>query len=137
MSEKLKIFLAEDNAADAFLIGEALSRANLTYSLHRASDGEMALNTLQELEKDRSPLSLILLDLNLPKISGHDLLAHIRSSEQLRATPVIVMTSSDSPADRTQAASLQISHYFRKPTNFNEFLRLGSIVKSICQPEEF
>ncbi len=133
MSEELRIFLAEDNPADAFLIKQALSSANLRFKLDRVEDGESALRALEKAEREKAPLSLILLDLNLPKISGHDLLARVRSSEQLRATPVIVLTSSDSPADRARTAALKISHYFRKPSEFNEFLRLGEIVERVCR----
>ena len=133
MSEELRIFLAEDNPADAFLIKQALSSANLQFNLCRVEDGEAALRALEKVEQEKAPPSVILLDLNLPKISGHELLARVRNSEQLRATPVIVLTSSDSPDDRARTAALKISHYFRKPSDFKEFLRLGKIVERVCR----
>ena len=133
MSELLTIFLAEDNPADVYLIREALALAELNFTLQRYADGEEALRALIEVEQSQQQLSVILLDLNLPKVSGHELLAYVRESAQLRATPVIILTSSDSPEDRAQTAALQASHYFRKPTEFSEFLRLGSIVDEVCK----
>ncbi len=133
MSYLLNIFLAEDNPADVYLIREALIAARLDFDLHRWADGEEALRALAQIEESNQPVSLILLDLNLPKVSGHELLAHVRGSAQLRSTPVIVLTSSDSPEDRAQTSALQISHYFRKPTDFTEFLELGVIVERVCK----
>lgn len=133
MSYLLTIFLAEDNPADVYLIREALVAAKLNFSLERWADGEEALRALAQIEKSNLPVSVILLDLNLPKVSGHELLAHVRESDQLRSTPVIILTSSDSPEDRAQTSALQVSHYFRKPTDFTEFLQLGVIVERVCR----
>ena len=131
MQETLRILLAEDNPADAFLVQEALSLVNLSFHVTRAADGEKASQILDQIERDKSVLDLILLDLNLPKVSGHELLAKVRNGEHLCATPVIIMTSSDSPQDRARTAALQISYYFRKPTELTDFLQLGKIVKSV------
>lgn len=128
MSSPLQVFLAEDNAADAFLVNEALRGASLEFKIRRAPDGEAAIRALRELEQDGPLPDIILLDLNLPRVSGHELLAHIRRSESLRNIPVIVLTSSDSPDDRKQVAALGVSHYFRKPSEYNDFLQLGNIV---------
>src|SRR5436190_22726560 len=122
---QLRILLAEDNPGDVFLVKEALSSNNLTYSLRTAEDGERALALLQEEEAGKFTLDLVLLDLNLPKVSGDRVLAHIRGSEQLKWLPVIVVTSSDSPRDRAKAAALGVDYYFRKPSDFDEFLTLG------------
>jgi two-component system, chemotaxis family, response regulator Rcp1 len=132
VKETIQILLAEDNPADAFLVEEALSLTNLNFHLTKATDGEAASQILVEMEKQTAPFRLILLDLNLPKISGHQLLAQVRHSEQLRTTPVIVLTSSDSPQDRARTAALHISHYFRKPTDLQDFLQLGGIVEAVC-----
>jgi CheY-like chemotaxis protein len=132
MSSPLHVFLVEDNAADAFLVNEALRCANLDFKLRRAADGETAIRALREIERDGPPADVILLDLNLPRVSGHELLAHIRRSEFLRNTPVIVLTSSDSPDDRRRVAALGVSHYFRKPSEYTDFLELGNIIGRVC-----
>jgi chemotaxis family two-component system response regulator Rcp1 len=128
----IAILLAEDNAADAFLIEEALSLANLKFHLKRATDGEAASRMLTDIEHQKAKLSLLLLDLNLPKISGHELLTQVRNSEHLRTTRVIVITSSDSAQDRAKTSALNVNYYFRKPTDLEEFLELGGIVEAVC-----
>lgn len=133
MPDLCEILLVEDSQADAFLVEEALSLNGLKFHLKRAADGEIASRMLTEIEKQKAPLSLILLDLNLPRISGHELLMQVRNSEQLRTTRVIVMTSSDSAQDRAKAAALHISYYFRKPTDLQEFLKFGEIVNAVCR----
>src|SRR6202000_3385110 len=97
MNGKHSIFLAEDNPAEVVLIHDALSQINLNFTLQRVKEGEAALPALEDIDKKKQPLSLILLDLNLPKVSGHELLARVRESEYLGLTPVIVLTSSDFP----------------------------------------
>jgi CheY-like chemotaxis protein len=133
MNAQHSIFLAEDNAADVVLIREALLQTSLNFRLQRVKDGEAAWQALAEIEKKQLPLSVILLDLNLPKVSGHELLARIRESHHLGTIPVIVLTSSDFPGDRARTAALKISHYFRKPSDLSEFLKLGNIVQRICE----
>jgi CheY-like chemotaxis protein len=135
MDRNLTILLAEDNPGDAYLIAEALSLAKLSFRLDRASDGGQALHALQEIEKTKSQVSLIVLDLNLPKISGHELLEMIRKSRYLKDTPVIVITSSDSPQDRAKTDALGVNYYFRKPSELDEFLTFGDIVRQVCQTE--
>jgi CheY-like chemotaxis protein len=132
MSDPIEILLAEDNPADAFLIEEALSLTRLNFHLKRAADGEVASRMLAEIEQQKARLSLLLLDLNLPKVSGHELLAQVRNSEQLRRTRVIVITSSDSPQDRAKATALNVNYYFRKPTDLHDFLQLRGIVEAVC-----
>ena len=136
MSTALSILLAEDNPGDAFLINEALSSAELHFRLHRVEDGGQALKALDEIEKQQGIVNLIVLDLNLPKVSGHELLARIRANQYFRETPVIVMTSSDSPEDRKQANALGVASYLRKPTDLNEFLSFGALVKAVCQRQD-
>lgn len=132
MTNLIEILLAEDNAADAFLIEEALSLTHLNYRLERATDGEAASMMLADIEQRKANLSLLLLDLNLPKVSGYELLTQLRRSEQLRTTRVIVITSSDSAHDRARTAAFNVSYYFRKPTDLHDFLQLGGIVEAVC-----
>ena len=132
MSPTLHIFLAEDNPGDVFLINEALASADLQFRIHRVEDGGAALKVLDEIEGQRMLLNLIVLDLNLPKVSGHELLSTIRASDYFRETPVIIVTSSESPEDRQRADELGIASYFRKPSDLNEFLKFGNLVKAVC-----
>lgn len=134
MANPLTIFLAEDSSADAYLVQESLQGAHLNFELVRASDGESALQALMKAEQEGTELDVILLDLNLPRVSGHELLAYVRQSDHLHNIPVIVLTSSDSPDDRSRSYALGVNHYFRKPSEFGEFLQLGGIVEKICAP---
>lgn len=133
MTSHLEILLAEDNPADAFLVEEALSLTRLNFHLKRAADGETASKILVEIEQQKATLSLLLLDLNLPKVSGHQILTQVRNSEQLRTTRVIVITSSDSAQDRARTSALNVNYYFRKPTELQEFLKLGAIVEAVLR----
>jgi CheY-like chemotaxis protein len=124
--------LAEDNDGDVFLVRRALEKRGLSHELMVAHNGEEALAWLdahaREENKDSEP-DLILLDLNLPRIDGAQLLSHIRKSDSFSHTPVIVLTSSDSPKDRQMALELGANLYFRKPTDLASFMDLGRIVE--------
>lgn len=129
---KTRILLAEDNDGDVFLVRRALGKRGLLHELFVAHNGEEALTWLDahcgEEKKDSAP-ELILLDLNLPRIDGAQLLSHIRKSDSFCRTPVIVLTSSDSPKDRQMALELGANLYFRKPTDLASFMDLGRIIE--------
>ena len=72
---------------------------------------------------------LVLIDLNLPKVDGLQVLAHLRNHPLCGSTPVVIVTSSDAPRDRERATRLGAALYFRKPSEFDEFMQLGAIVK--------
>ena len=138
MSEPLQIFLAEDNGGDIFLVQQALAYHKIPHTLLVASEGDEALRLLQEVTQPgnlRFP-DLILLDLNLPKSDGHELLTSIRANPASQHTPVIVITSSDSPRDRKRAADLGANRYFKKPFDFDEFLKLGSLIKEVLSTSQ-
>jgi CheY-like chemotaxis protein len=128
---KTRILLAEDNDGDVFLVRRALEKRGISHELVVAHNGEEALAWLDghsgEVHRDSTP-DLILLDLNLPRIDGAQLLSHIRKSDWFSRTPVIVLTSSDSPKDRQMALELGANLYFRKPTDLKSFMDLGRIV---------
>jgi CheY-like chemotaxis protein len=127
-----RILLAEDNEGDVFLVRRALSKRGLEHELVVAHNGEEALVWLDAhagSEKSDSAPVLILLDLNLPRVDGGQLLAHIRKSDSFSRTPVIVLTSSDSPKDRQMALNLGANLYFRKPTDLASFMDLGRIIE--------
>ena len=126
----IRILLAEDNDGDVFLVRRALEKKGLLHELVVAHNGEEALGWLDGHageDMQGSAPDLILLDLNLPRIDGAQLLSHIRKSDSFSRTPVIVLTSSDSPKDRQMALELGANLYFRKPTDLASFMDLGRI----------
>jgi CheY-like chemotaxis protein len=118
------------------LVREAIRRENLPIDLHNASDGQQAIDFLERAEHDPdAPCpDFLLLDLNLPKMDGFEVLRRVRTGGKCAAIPVVVITSSDSPADRSQAARLGAG-YFRKPPNYEEFLKLGGVLKKLVEKE--
>ena len=128
----LQVVLAEDNPGDVELVREALDAQQLSYQLTVKNDGEQMIQFIQAVDRAAVvPPDLILLDLNLPRADGATLLKHIRACKSCAEVPLIVITSSDSPRDRQVAAEAKANEYFRKPSDFDEFLRLGEIVRSL------
>jgi CheY-like chemotaxis protein len=121
------ILLAEDNQADVHLVRAALAEHHVLHRLHVAPDGELAVQFIEQAGVSFT-LDLVLLDLNLPRRSGHDVLKYLRHNSACPAVPAIVITSSDSPLDRAAATSLGANAYFRKPSQLEDFLRLGLLV---------
>jgi chemotaxis family two-component system response regulator Rcp1 len=126
----LHVLLAEDNPGDVLLIREALQCGGFEFELTVQRDGEKMLSYIGLIEQGlvRCP-DIVLMDLNLPKRNGDVLLKRIRSSLSCKHVPVIVVTSSDSRKDRDMAARLGASDYFRKASDFDEFMLLGAVVK--------
>jgi two-component system, chemotaxis family, response regulator Rcp1 len=131
MGDLVRILLVEDNAGDVFLVRRALEKHGLNHDLTVAHNGEEAMQLLEQAEKGPATNApeLVLLDLNLPKVDGSQILSHIRQTYAFATTPVIILTSSDSPADRDRALSLGANVYFRKPTDLNSFMKLGGVVE--------
>jgi len=127
------ILLAEDNIADVMLVREALTAHHVESTLHVVKDGEEALDFVATMgETGSAPCpDLVLLDMNLPKADGATVLAALREHRACAATPVIVVSSSNSPKDRSQMTALGVTHYFRKPPDFDEFMKLGEVVRRV------
>jgi CheY-like chemotaxis protein len=128
MTRVVQILLAEDNPADVYLIEEALREHEVAFEITVAEDGEAAMNmvTKGEVQPD-----IVLLDLNMPKRSGGEVLDRIRRDAR-SDIPVIVLTSSDSPSDREEALRLGATCYIRKPTGLDEFLEIGATIKRLA-----
>jgi len=123
------ILLVEDNKSDVFIVREILRREGLNATLRVAADGEQALSFL---ENGQSPCpDLMILDLNLPKVSGLEVLARMRSTNWCPGTPVIVVTSSQSPSDLAAIRGLNAAAYFQKPTELTAFLELGTVIQRL------
>lgn len=116
------------------LVREVIRSENLPFDVHVASDGERAIEFIAKAEEDPdAPCPhLLLLDLNLPKKDGFEVLRRLRASEKCKAIPVLIVTSSDAPSDLSQAAALGAS-YFRKPPNYEEFMQLGGVLKRLIR----
>jgi CheY-like chemotaxis protein len=127
----LLVVLAEDNPGDVFLVRRALDSHHLAHELLVAQDGEEALNVVERAETGEITIGILLIDLNLPKHDGGEILARVRSCEQTADLPVILLTSSDSPYDRERILGLGANRYFRKPTDLYSFMQLGRIVREV------
>lgn len=126
-----RILLAEDNPADVYLLREALGADdNSEIELIVVSDGEEALDFVAGRFPGVRDVDLVILDLNLPKSDGGDVLRGIRESGVMAAVPVVILTSSDSPRDREAAERLGADCYLTKPSDLDEFLSLGSTLLS-------
>lgn len=124
MTHEPAILLVEDNPKDEALTLRALKKANIGNRVVVARDGVQAIDYLLGARTDgsRNELpQLILLDLKLPKIDGHEVLRRIRSDERTRLLPVVILTTSVEDKDRLQGYSLGANSYVRKPVDFNEF----------------
>jgi two-component system response regulator len=132
-SDPICILLAEDNPADIYLIRRALAENNVSCLLHVVLDGNEALSLLRGEGKFAGAARphLILLDLNLPRHDGMEVLQHVRQDRQLAAVPVIVFTSSDSPADRLSATHLGVSRFIKKSSLLDEFMAVGAVIREL------
>jgi CheY-like chemotaxis protein len=126
----VEILLVEDSPADIALTQEALADSKLTNNLHVVTDGEAAMAFLRNTgtyAKVPRP-DLILLDLNLPKKNGREVLAEIKADPDLQLIPVVIMTMSQDERDIFESYRLHANCYIRKPVEFSQFIE---IVKSI------
>jgi chemotaxis family two-component system response regulator Rcp1 len=128
----IQIFLAEDNPGDVRLIREALKLHEVSFDLHVFDDGDKALGFIGRLaDPEEVCPDVILLDLNLPRTDGRDILKRVRQISRTQSVPVIVLSSSESPKDRAEAVSLGANRYVRKPSTFDEFMAIGALVKEL------
>ncbi|MBT9317362.1 response regulator [Leptothoe spongobia] len=121
----MDLLLVEDNAADAFLIKAFLQNSQLPNTLYQVQDGEAAMAFLRQ-EADYAGVprpNLILLDLNLPKKDGCEVLEELKADPHLQGIPVIVMTGSSATQDILRSYELHASCYVTKPSDLDEFNR--------------
>jgi CheY-like chemotaxis protein len=127
------ILLVEDNAADAGLVREALEEHAVEGELVHLRDGHAAIGYIQGLEAASNCPDLVIVDLNLPKRSGRDVLQEIRQSRMCRDSAVVVLSSSDAKQDEADSLALGASRYIRKPLQLEEFLGLGAVFKAMLE----
>ncbi|HUP02905.1 MAG TPA: response regulator [Bryobacteraceae bacterium] len=137
LGQRPRILVAEDNLADVYLIRAALKEHGVDHPLQVVADGAEALRVLDERERcAEAQLDLIILDLNLPRHDGIEILERLHSARKLRGAPVVVLTSSDSLDDRTAAKQLGAARFLRKPSSLAEFLALGAVFKDLLSGGE-
>lgn len=125
-SDKIIILLAEDNPGDARLTEEAFNDAKLDHELHHVKDG---LETLAFLRRegtyaDAPRPDILLLDINMPKSDGLDVLQQLKDDENLSSLPVIVLTTSNAERDIAKAYTLNANCFVKKPVDFDEFMEV-------------
>lgn len=122
----IEILLIEDNPGDVRLTQEALAGAKIITKMSSVVDGEAALDFLNQRGHcaDVPRPDLIILDLNLPRVSGHEVLGHIKSHESLRRIPVVVLTSSEAEEDIVRSYDLHANCYVRKPVDIGSFIEV-------------
>jgi len=131
IGKPVEILIVEDNKGDVGLIEEVFEEAKIKNNLHVAEDGEEAILYLRgEGKFSGSPRpDIVLLDLNLPKKEGLEVLREIKEDINLKNIPVIILTSSSAENDITRAYELHANAYVTKPLDFNQFINVvGSIV---------
>jgi len=128
----VEILLVEDNPGDQRLTREALKEGKIKNNLNIVSDGELAIEYLRKEGKfsDATRPDLILLDLNLPKKDGYEVLSVIKSDNNLKRIPVVVLTTSSADEDIMESYNLNVNCYITKPVDFDQFT---NIVKQIGQ----
>ena len=132
MKDKIHILLVEDSPSDVRLTEEALKESGLTYELSVANDGEEAMNFLHQTKMaafGKLP-HIILLDLNMPKKNGHEVLAEIKADPQLATVPVVLLTVSQQEGDIMEALRLKMNYYLCKPVDAEQ---LKALIKGIFE----
>ncbi len=130
IGEPVRILMVEDNPNDVELTIEALKDAKVRNTLSVAEDGMQALRILRrEGEHAQTPRpDLILLDLNLPKKDGREVLAEIKADDSLKVIPTVILTTSEAEEDILRSYKLHANCYITKPVDFDQFIR---VVRSI------
>ena len=125
-----EVLLVEDSPGDVRLTQEAFREANMSIQLHVASDGVEAMAFLRrEGSHSEAPRpDLILLDLNLPRMDGREVLTHIKADDDLRTIPTVILTTSDAEADIVHSYEQRANCYLSKPVQLDAF---EALVKSI------
>lgn len=126
-----EILLVEDNEEDALLAAEGFRQVDLAVNLHHVTSGMKALAFLRKEEgyRDQPTPDLILLDINMPGMSGHEMLAHMVADPALGHLPVIVLSTSTHEADVSRMYSLRCNAYIAKPTDFGDLLKAFQVIK--------
>jgi DNA-binding response OmpR family regulator len=124
------VFLAEDNPADVSLVHEAFTYYKYDCRVHVMKDGEIAAAFLKRIGPELPCPDIAIIDLNMPKVDGEELIRLLRSNSACAGIPVLVMTSSRSPKDLAMIAGFGAA-YFHKPINLSEYLKVAEVVADL------
>ena len=126
LTRPVNILLIEDNPGDVRLTQEAFKEAGIEVNLLVAMDGLEAIQKLRKKppHEDHSDPDLILLDLNLPKLDGREVLERIKSDEKLRMIPVVILSTSNAEQDIINSYQLHVNCYLNKPVDFDSFFEM-------------
>jgi CheY-like chemotaxis protein len=130
--KNIHILLVEDNEGDVLLTTEALLESDMPIVVHHVKDGWEAiqyLNKANGYSKELMP-DLILLDINLPKVNGHEVLRVIKTDNHFKHIPVVILTSSSSEKDKLEALQQHASSYFTKPSSMEDFKQIVQSLES-------
>ncbi len=127
------ILLVEDNSGDVLLVREMLKEHKIDNELLVVADGEKAIEFLTVIEAGDHPVcpALVILDLNLPRKSGREVLAYIRETSRCVSIPVLVLSSSNASADRQAALNFGARQYIRKPSDLAAFMDIGVTIRQL------
>lgn len=127
------ILVIEDNGSDVFLLERALKKQGLVFRLIHLADGGEALSFIhrQQAHAKAPTPDVILMDLNLSKYSGEDILLEIRAAKHLAGVPVCVWSSSQSRRDQSVLMDLGIARFFTKPSGLDQFMEIGRIITDL------
>lgn len=130
-AEPLQILLVEDNPGDARLVQEALRESGSRNILHAVEDGETAMAWLRREAgyEDKPRPDIILLDLNLPRLDGRQVLEMLKGEKILRSIPVVVLTTSAAEADILRSYDLHANCYVTKPADLEQYMRVIGIME--------
>lgn len=130
MSKPLEVLLVEDDEDDVLLTREALKDSKVIVSMTVAQDGEEALQRLRRQKpfEDAPVPELILLDLNLPRVSGREVLKELKGDPVLKKIPVVVLTTSAADTDVLKCYDLGANCYITKPVDFEQFQRIIKVI---------
>jgi CheY-like chemotaxis protein len=130
-----RILIVEDNEADVYLIVSAIRASGIAAVLDVAKDGERAVRVINEADRDETNVAacpeMVILDINLPRRPGDEVLRSIRASRRCADIPVIAVSTSNSERDREQMIRLGANGYFNKPSSYEAFMTLGDMVKDL------
>lgn len=127
----INILLVEDNDGDILLTTEAFEESRIVNKIKAIRDGKEAINFFESVIKKEDIPDLVLLDVNLPKVSGHDVLTYIKNNEKYLSIPVIMLTTSSSERDILQSYKNHVNCYITKPIDVGDFM------KAIAKIEDF
>ena len=143
--ENVHVLLVEDDEGHALLVRENLRRHGVINKIHTVSDGQMALDYIfhkgEFADKNKAPRpGLILLDLNLPKVSGFEILRQLKMKEETKIIPVIILTSTADQREIDKSYELGANNYITKPVDYKEFQNklhnLGLFLEIVSYPEK-